>query len=73
MAKRLKTIGDVRRYLGSLINRLDKSPEGELDPSLAGRLAYISNILLGAIKDADIEGRVRELEERLLQMEGKRK
>ncbi|MGC8490192.1 MAG: hypothetical protein ACP5SH_00495 [Syntrophobacteraceae bacterium] len=66
MARRLKTITDVRRYLSTLINRLEENAGDELDPAIAGRLAYISNILLGAIKDADIEQRVRALEEKLL-------
>ncbi len=66
MARRLRTIADVRRYLSTLINRLEENAGDELDPAVAGRLAYISNILLGAIKDADIEQRVRVLEEKLL-------
>lgn len=66
MGRRLKTITDVRRYLSTLINRLEENAGAELEPALAGRLAYISNILLGAIKDADIEQRVRALEEKLL-------
>jgi len=65
MSKRLKTISDVRRYLASLITRLEESAGGVLDPALAGRLAYISNILLGAIKDSDIERRIQILEEKL--------
>lgn len=62
MARRLKTITDVRRYLGTLINRLEEKTGENLDPVTAGRLAYISSILLGAIKDADLERRVAELE-----------
>lgn len=64
MAKRrLKSIDDVRRYLADLIHRLDSGEE--IDAALAGRLAYISNILLGAIKDSDIERRIQALEERM--------
>ncbi len=65
MAKRLKTIADVRRYLATLINRLDRGDVSELDPKVAGRLAYIANILVGAIKDSDIECRLAALEGRL--------
>jgi hypothetical protein len=64
--RRLRSIDDVRRYLASLITRLEDSSAGEIDPALAGRLAYISNILLGAIKDSDLERRIAELERRLL-------
>jgi hypothetical protein len=63
--KRLKTIDDVRRYLADLINRLEESTSGKVDGALAGRLAYISNILLGAIKDSDIERRIASLEDRM--------
>jgi hypothetical protein len=65
MAKRrLKSIDDVRKYLADLIHRLEEANEGNMDAALAGRLAYISNILLGAIKDSDIERRIQALEER---------
>ena len=62
---RLNSIISVRQYLASLIHRLEERHGGVLDAALAGRLAYISNILLGAIKDADLEKRVAELERRL--------
>ena len=62
---RLNSIKSVRQYLASLIHRLEERHGGVLDSALAGRLAYISNILLGAIKDADLEKRVTELERRL--------
>jgi hypothetical protein len=63
MARRLKTFIDVRRYLASLINRVESK---QLKPEVAGRLAYISNILLRAIetmKLEDIERRLTTLEE----------
>jgi hypothetical protein len=60
MVKRFKTINDVRRYLAGLIRRTEA---GEIDPSLAGRLGYLCNILLGAIKDGSLETRVSQLEE----------
>jgi hypothetical protein len=63
MARRLKTFIDVRRYLASLINRVESK---QLKPEVAGRLAYISNILLRAIetmKLEDVERRLTTLEE----------
>jgi hypothetical protein len=57
--KRLKTIEDVRRYLGSLINRTEN---GELNAQLSGRLAYISSILLRAVESSDLEKRIEKLE-----------
>ena len=60
--RRLKTLSDVRRYLASLINRTE---QGELDPQLAGRLAYISNILKSCIVEGDLEQRIKALEEKI--------
>lgn len=62
MARRLKTAIDVRRYLASLINRLET---GEIKPKVAGRCAYISNILLRAIETTVLE----KLEERVSHLE----
>ncbi|NTV42638.1 MAG: hypothetical protein HGA63_04995 [Syntrophobacteraceae bacterium] len=57
--RRLKTIEDVRRYLATILLRAES---GELDAQIAGRLAYISNILLKAIHDGDLEKRIADLE-----------
>ncbi|MDA8307507.1 MAG: hypothetical protein M0Z81_11835 [Deltaproteobacteria bacterium] len=62
MARRLNTINDVRRFLASLITRLEPKVGDELDPALAGRLAYIANILVKCIESSDIERRLSELE-----------
>lgn len=64
--KRLKTLTDIRRYLAGLINRVEA---GEVDPSVMSKLAYVSNVLAGIIKDSDIESRITELEK---QVEGKK-
>lgn len=60
--RRFKTICDCRRYLASLLNRLEAK---ELDPAIAGRCAYIANILIACIRDADLETRVKKIEEEL--------
>lgn len=60
--KRLQTLQDVRRYLASLINRLES---GEVEEGTASKLAYISNILISCIKDSDIETRLKAIEEQL--------
>jgi len=57
--RRLKTIEDVRRYLATVLLRVES---GELDAQVAGRLAYISNVLVKAIHDGELERRVAELE-----------
>ncbi len=57
--KRLKTLGDIRRYLAGLINRVEGQ---QIDQQTASKLAYISNILISCIKDSDLEQRVSEIE-----------
>lgn len=64
--RRLKSAQDVRRYLAHLINYTEA---GEIEPQTAGRLAYISNILLKAIEGTDLQERIEALE-RKISMEG---
>jgi len=60
--RRLKSTIDVRRYLASLINRVERS---ELDISIASKLAYIAGILLKAAESSELEKRVEALERML--------
>lgn len=60
--RRLKTVEDVRRYLAHVLCRVEAQ---ELDAQVAGRMAYISNVLLKAIADGVLERRVSELERAL--------
>lgn len=57
--RRLKSSSDVRRYLAHLINSTEA---GEIEPQTAGRLAYISNILLKAIEGSELQKRIEALE-----------
>ena len=57
--KRLKSMSDLRRYLANLIN---ETRSGMVDPSLAGRLGFLLNILKSVISDGDLEDRVKKLE-----------
>lgn len=61
-ARRLKKPSDVRRYIASLINRTER---GEVDPALAGRLGYLSNILIRAVQSAEIEERLDKIEAKI--------
>ena len=65
--KRLQNAQDLRRYLASLINRVES---GEVEMNLGKSLAYMSSILLRIIEGGDLEGRVEQLERKL---ESKRK
>lgn len=59
MARRLKTLDDVRRYLADVINRVES---GDLDANVAGRIGYLANVLKSVIEGSDLEKRVLELE-----------
>ncbi len=61
-AVRLRTVTDVSVFLAKLINEVRR---GEVDGQLAGRLGYLSNILIKALETDDLEQRVDALEERI--------
>ena len=56
---RLKSICDVNRFLAKIINMLNRD---EINAQKAGRLGYLCNLLIGGLKDGDIEERICELE-----------
>lgn len=58
--RRLKTGADVRRYLAHLIHFTES---GEIDHRIAGKLGYLSNLLLRAIEVGEIEDRLLRLEQ----------
>ena len=60
--RRLKSTSDIRRYLAHLINSTEA---GEIEPQTAGRLAYISNILLKAIEGTELQQRIEVLEQKI--------
>ncbi|MDY6896153.1 MAG: hypothetical protein SVO01_12185 [Thermotogota bacterium] len=60
--RRLKTMADVRRYIANVINRTES---GEVDSTLAGKLGYLSNILIKIIEGSQLEKRVDLLEEEI--------
>jgi hypothetical protein len=60
--KRLQNAQDLRRYLASLINRVES---GVVEVNLGKSLAYMSSILLRIIEGGDLEGRVEQLERKL--------
>jgi len=62
MAKRLKNLADLRRFLARIINQLEA---GQIDPSIAGKLGYLTGILTRVIEGSDLENRVSTLEKDL--------
>ena len=61
--KRFNTVHDLRRYLASLINRLDV---GAIDQATASKLAYICQILHKVMLDSDLEARLIALEAKII-------
>ena len=57
--ERLETIGDVSHFLAKVINRVNR---GEIESNTAGRLGYLANILISALKESELEDRVKKLE-----------
>ncbi|RJP79948.1 MAG: hypothetical protein C4522_08710 [Desulfobacteraceae bacterium] len=55
----LKSASDVRRMLSGLVHELKS---GEIDPVVGSKIIYASAVLLRAIEVADLESRLRELE-----------
>ena len=62
MARRLKNMVDLRRYLANLVNRTES---GVVEPSLAGKLGYLISILTRVIEGSEIEKRLDEIEKKL--------
>jgi len=66
VARRLKTPTDCRRYIGSLINRVEA---GELEPQVASKLGYLANILCKSLEFEWQSGKVADLQDKLDSME----
>ncbi len=66
MALRLRTMGDIRRFLASLINQVR---DGTLQAETASKLTYIGNVLIKATHLEWEQTKMMELEDRLNQLE----
>lgn len=64
MARRLKNMGDLRRYVANIINRVEAR---QLEPSVAGRLGFLVNILVRIVETGDLEMRIETLEQKIEQ------
>jgi hypothetical protein len=60
--RRLKTLGDARRFLADVTNQLNRD---EIAPDKASKLGYLIQILAKIIQGDDLERRVAALEEAL--------
>lgn len=61
--RRLSTMSDLKRYMQSVINRLES---GELEASVAGRLGFLVNIQRAIVEQSDFETRLERLERELI-------
>ena len=66
MARRLKTPTDCRRYIASLINRVEA---GELEAQKASKLGYLANILCKSLEFEWQSGKVQDLADKLDELE----
>lgn len=66
MARRLKELKDVRRYLANLINRVEA---GQVAPEKASKLTYVASALVRVIEAMALHG----LDERLAALEERHK
>lgn len=62
-AIRFKTLADLRRFMARTLNNLDF---GTVTESKARVLGYLCSVLMGIIKDGDLEGRILKLEQEAL-------
>jgi hypothetical protein len=58
-AVKLKTISDVNRFLAKIVNEFNRDA---IDATKASKLGYLCNILIGSIRDSELEKRISELE-----------
>jgi hypothetical protein len=57
--RRFTNVEHVRKYMGDLINRIER---GEVDDARGARLGNLANILCGMIVNSDLEKRLTALE-----------
>jgi len=67
VARRLKTPTDCRRYIASLINRVEA---GDLEPQIASKLGYLANILCKSLEFEWQSGQVKDLADKIDSLEG---
>lgn len=59
---RLKSLGDIRRFMARVLNDLDSDKTTE---SKARTLGYLCSVLRDVVKDSDLEARVLKLEKEM--------
>jgi hypothetical protein len=62
-AVKLRSVHDVSRLLAKTINQVLR---GEMPEGTAGKIGYLSNILLRALEQSDLGQRIKVLEEMVM-------
>jgi hypothetical protein len=62
MARRFQNLVDIRRYLASLINRVES---GDMEAGIAGKLGFLANSLGKIIEGCSLEERVEKIEKKM--------
>lgn len=60
---RLKSLGDIRRFMARIANDLDAD---RIQESKARTLGYLCSVLRDVVKDSDLEARVLKLEKEMI-------
>jgi len=61
MARRFNNMSDCRRYLASVLNRIES---GEMEAASGTKVSYITSILARIIEGDQLERRIKALEDR---------
>jgi len=69
--RRITTPTHVRQVISEQINRLRKNEATSEDVDKARAIGYLSNVALTAIKDGELEERIKAIEEQLKEQEEK--
>jgi len=64
---RLETIGDVSQFLARIINQLYR---GEIEGGTASKLGTLLNIQINALRESELEDRIKRIETLLNKPEG---
>lgn len=59
---RLKSLGDIRRFMARVLNDLDCE---KISETKARTLGYLCSVLRDVVKDSDLEARVLKLEKEM--------
>lgn len=60
--RRFNNLNDCKRYVASVINRMES---GDVDPNLGSKLGYLVTILVKILEQTDLEKRLERIEKQM--------